>query len=223
MLRIGSLIQKWNKRSRKQKLLTLANQVHKLCYAIHTKRRFDFDGYITKENLSDDSTAHSATAYQGLSAFYLKVLLREALSAGCDFSQFIDIGSGKGKLCLYAAKYHPFPKIIGIDFSSPLIEIANKNLSKTRHKNIEFLCANAADWRIPDGNSVVFLFNPFDGTILKTFLNTNLDHFRRYDSVLVYTDAKHRPVVEECGFIKLIDSNVYDSYIFHFPHGSTLQ
>jgi len=124
----------------------------------------------------------------------------EALSAEGSFVNFIDIGCGKGKQCIYARKYYKFAKSYGIDFSSTLVEIANNNLTKVGYKNIEFICADAAEWKILDGDSVVFLFNPFNNVILEKFLLNNIDHFKSYNSVIAYANDIHIDLMQELGF-----------------------
>lgn len=185
---------------------------------LHTKyHSFDFDGYISKEQLLEEASNYSAanaTAYQGYSNFYLKILLKEALSTGGKFENFIDIGSGKGKVCIYAAKYFKFMKIVGIEFSLPLVEIANRNLANTNYKNIEFIKVDATEWRIPNGNTIVFLFNPFNELILQSFMSSNVEHFKKNDSIIIYANAIHGNIIEEFGFYKVIESGAYSSAIF---------
>src|SRR5688572_8870934 len=114
----------WKQRSNRQKLLSLLSRLYKLSCILESKyHSFDFDGYIPKENLEESLTnsVASATAYQGFSHFYLKVLVKEASSLGKEFDNFIDIGSGKGKVCIYAAKYFAFKNIVGIEISKALI------------------------------------------------------------------------------------------------------
>jgi SAM-dependent methyltransferase len=207
-------------RSNRQKILTIINQIYKIGYLLHAKyHSFDFDGYISKEKLLEEASSYSAvnaTVYQGCSNFYLKILLKEALSTGIKFENFIDIGSGKGKVCIYAAKYFKFMKIVGIEFSWPLVEIANRNLANTNYKNIEFINADATEWRIPNGNTMVFLFNPFNEITLKSFISSNIEHFKKNESLIIYANAIHGNIIEEFGFDKIIKSSAYSSAIFKF-------
>lgn len=217
---------KFKQRSNKQKILTIVNQIYKIGHLLETNySSFDFDGYITKEKLLDVSSTYSAdnaNAYQGYSNFYLKVLLKEALSTGVRFDTFIDIGSGKGKVCIYAAKYSKFMKIIGVEFSRQLVEIANRNLASTNYKNIEFINADATEWRIPDGNTIVFLFNPFNDIILQSFMSLNIEHFKKNDSIVIYANSIHANILHGFGFEKVVNSGAYSSAIFKLspPRGS---
>src|ERR1035438_2297402 len=42
---------------------------------------------------------------------------------------FIDVGSGKGAVLLYASEY-PFQRVVGVEFSRELHEIAQKNIAR---------------------------------------------------------------------------------------------
>jgi len=210
---LSKLIHTLRHRTTKQKILTAANLLHKPIYWLQT-RRFDFGGYIDASKLSTSSTASQATAYQAFSPYYLKVAIRDALATGRTFDNFIDIGSGKGRVCLFASRFHPFRRIIGIEFSQPLIETANANLAKWGARHVEFIHADATQWQIPDGNSIVFLFNPFDAQIMRRFLTANRLHFRKYDSLLVYANAVHRDAVQGCEFRCVRASNVSNCLIF---------
>ncbi len=71
---------------------------------------------------------------------------------------FLDIGTGPGALPLEIAKRFPDSKIIGIDLSEKMIEIANKNkASAGGPENVEF--------RVMDANALGFGDNSLDMVI----------------------------------------------------------
>jgi SAM-dependent methyltransferase len=84
---------------------------------------------------------------------------------------FLDLGSGKGRAVLFAARY-PFRRVIGVEISPDLHAIAEANVrqSKSRLKcrNIELVNEDVLDYRVPDDVTVVFLFNPFRGRTFDT-------------------------------------------------------
>jgi SAM-dependent methyltransferase len=83
---------------------------------------------------------------------------------------FVDVGSGKGRALIVAAMY-PFKKIIGVEYSPELAAICRKNLLKLRiREKCEVIMGDAADFRFPDENLLVFLYNPFDSVILNRVL-----------------------------------------------------
>jgi hypothetical protein len=84
---------------------------------------------------------------------------------------FIDYGSGKARVLLLASEY-PFKKIIGVELSKFLTGIADENLKICKNfnqkcTNIELCCANATQFRLPNGPLVIFFFTPFMGSIME--------------------------------------------------------
>lgn len=184
-------------------LLSLKYRYYWLENLIFERRHsFDFRGHTHRDDLDAESafSLANATHYSACTTVDFKILMDEALSTGGAARNFIDIGCGKGKQCFYAAKYYTFEKITGIDFSNNLIEICNKNLHNINYKNINFFRADATEWKIPDGESVVFLFNPFNDVIMNRFISLNIDHFKKYNSIIVYANDIHRDVIQRFGF-----------------------
>ena len=94
------------------------------------------------------------TAVRGTSAY-----------TGLQEFNFIDLGSGKGRVLLMASEY-PFKRIIGVEFMPELHRAAQKNISgfasdRQRCRQIEALCMDARDFQFPSDPLVVYLFNPF--------------------------------------------------------------
>ena len=111
---------------------------------------------------------------------------------------FVDIGSGKGKACFYAA--HHFRRVIGIEYSRALTAIANENLRKTGQRNIEFILADATYFDIPDEESLIFLFNSFDDVILEKFVTRNLSRIISTGSLIAYANDMQREVLVRLQF-----------------------
>lgn len=99
-------------------------------------------------------------------------LLEEALGQIPESNRkhFFDIGCGKGRAMCVAAHYG-FKTVSGIDFSKEFCEAALQNLQATKQKipsvNFEAAEADAAVAGIPNGADCIFLFNPFDETVMK--------------------------------------------------------
>lgn len=162
----------------------------------------DFSGFIPRDELSTSSTdslAHSNN-YRPYSNHLLKALIKQALSTGIQFQNFVDIGCGKGLPCLFARKYFRFAKIYGIDFSEPLIHAAKRNVARLHWEDISFVVADAAHWKAPEGNTLFFMFNPFDAVILERFLRLNIDHFTRHRSLIAYGYDECRETMLKLGF-----------------------
>lgn len=82
---------------------------------------------------------------------------------------FVDYGSGKGRIVIEAATYS-FAKVIGVEFSEMLHEMALENIRSVQTRRacpvIDLQLADATTWPIPNAANVFFFFNPFDGEIL---------------------------------------------------------
>ncbi|MGH3764801.1 MAG: methyltransferase domain-containing protein [Pseudonocardiaceae bacterium] len=95
---------------------------------------------------------------------------------------FVDLGSGMGRVVLQAASY-PFRKVIGVEISETLHDIARDNLDRNRRRlrcpDIELVHADVLDYELPDDVTVAFLYNPFQGEIFATVLERLLQSVER--------------------------------------------
>ena len=167
-------------------------------------KKLDFDGIISRDRLHGKSqfSVQNATIYGQITISALVEAIGEAERFFGKFDNFIDIGSGKGKACIYAARKFKFNKIIGIDFSKELTDIAKSNKQKlgARHQNIKFIHADATEWKIPEGKNLVFLYNPFNEKIMEKFISNNLEHFLNNDSAIAYVSDWKSDVLIRAGF-----------------------
>ena len=121
---------------------------------------------------------------------------------------FLDYGAGMGRVVCIAATY-AFRSVIGIEMSSELCEIARRNVELVRGKllcqDVRILNCDAAEYELPGDASIIYLFNPFGGSVLSQVLRNirqslarnprnlrlifhgtlSTDHFRR--------EAAHHP------------------------------
>lgn len=84
---------------------------------------------------------------------------------------FVDLGSGKGRALLLASLY-PFRKIIGVEFSRALHEIAENNVNifhptEQHCETIELICNDACKYEYPNGPFVLYLFDPFERPVFE--------------------------------------------------------
>ena len=89
--------------------------------------------------------------------------------------EFIDFGSGKGRVLLLAAE-HGFKKVIGVEFARELHRTATENAAiherqSGKPQNIETICMDATEFPIPEAPLVIFLYSPFKGKILERVLS----------------------------------------------------
>lgn len=88
---------------------------------------------------------------------------------------FVDVGSGKGPVLLYASRF-PFRRVIGVEHSRALHEIAQANIvgfprSRMRCGEVTSVWADALDYELPDGPLVLFLCNPFQAASMSRFFD----------------------------------------------------
>jgi SAM-dependent methyltransferase len=112
---------------------------------------------------------------------------------------FLDMGAGKGRCLLMAAEY-PFKKIIGVEYSEALAAIARVNISTyssqtVKCRDITCFCADASDFALPEQPLVIYLFNPFQGTVMDRVIKNierSLEHQPRDVWIVYLTPWEHR-------------------------------
>jgi SAM-dependent methyltransferase len=111
-------------------------------------------------------------------------LMLEALPIQ-DFSQytFIDLGSGKGRMLFRAAEY-PFKRIVGVELSPELNEMARANIAsytnpRQRCTDITSVNQDAGSFVVPDEPLVVYLFFPFRQSVMEQVLSNVAQSLQR--------------------------------------------
>jgi hypothetical protein len=100
---------------------------------------------------------------------------------------FIDFGSGLGRVVYQAALRYPFKRVIGVELSEQLNEVAQRNLERNRARlrcrSFELVAADVLEYEIPDDVTVAFFANPFRGatfaTVIERLLESLDSHPRR--------------------------------------------
>ena len=139
-----------------------------LAYEAYREWRLGIDtgGFIHWHELGADP---SAVDYDPIGYRTLDRALRQLdIRPGHDV--FLDYGCGKGRAVLTAA-IKPFRRVLGIEMSSQLCDRARENVrraaTRLRCADVEIINVDAAAQVVPDDVSVIFLFNPFTGHMLK--------------------------------------------------------
>jgi Histone methylation protein DOT1 len=92
---------------------------------------------------------------------------------------FIDFGSGLGRVVYQAALRYPIKRVIGVELSEELNEIARRNIERNharlRCPDVRLVTADALDYEIPDDVTVAFFFNPFIGATFAGVIDRLLD------------------------------------------------
>ena len=87
---------------------------------------------------------------------------------------FIDLGSGKGR-ALYLARRYPFARVMGVEFARELHEAARTNVG--HDPRVTLHCGDAGAFEFPPGPLVVYLYNPFDATIMQAVADRLMDSY----------------------------------------------
>lgn len=84
---------------------------------------------------------------------------------------FLDLGSGMGRIIIVAGMKYHFRRIIGVEISPELHQIAQTNVARNarrlRHSQIELINDDVLNYHVPDDVTVVYLYNPFRGPIFQ--------------------------------------------------------
>jgi len=144
---------------------------------------------------------------------------------------FIDIGSGKGAVLLYASDW-PFAKIIGVEFAPHLHEIARQNLASYRSTsrkcfNIEVVCDDAENYPVPLVPVVLYFSSPFGVKVMASVLTHIINSFQENprEGYLIYNHVGYYPDVDTLllrtqGLHLLADGKTYRLYRIG-PEGRT--
>jgi Histone methylation protein DOT1 len=126
---------------------------------------------------------------------------------------FVDMGAGKGLVLLLATEY-PFKKIVGVEYSEALTEIARDNIRAYCNQlgegpDIECFCADASRFALPPEPMVLYFYNPFQGKVMDQVIK-NLEHSLRGNPrdvwVLYLTPWEHRKFKRSAN-LQVVESN----------------
>jgi tRNA G46 methylase TrmB len=112
---------------------------------------------------------------------------------------FIEFGCGKGLVVHQAAK-RPFRRVIGVEISPVLAEIARTNLAARAHqhkcRSVEIVVADVAEYSVPDDLTIGYLFHPVRNETLDALLRNIVDSIdrspRRVRLIYVYPQQSSR-------------------------------
>jgi hypothetical protein len=121
----------------------------------------------------------------------------------------IDYGSGKGGALITLTKF-PFSKISGIELSTALVAIAEKNLMGLSCKNINLIVADAVDFTDLEEYNYFYFFNPFPPGVMKAVIKNIADSLAKKPrkAVIIYFNPEfHEAIVHDSPFVKIEEFN----------------
>ncbi|HEY4245793.1 MAG TPA: class I SAM-dependent methyltransferase [Lacunisphaera sp.] len=121
---------------------------------------------------------------------------------------FVDLGSGKGRALMLAAKYG-FRKVIGVEFSGALCTAARENLQKFLHKcpsrsHVEVIESDVTKYAFHDDETVFFMLDPFNAPVLTQVLqNIRVSVERSPRTIwLIYSVPREQHIIDQAGLFK---------------------
>ncbi len=81
---------------------------------------------------------------------------------------FIDLGCGKGRTLILAAK-EGFRRVIGVEFSPELAAVAREN-ARRADASVEIVEMDACLYIPPDDDLLIYMYNPFGGQVVDSVL-----------------------------------------------------
>lgn len=126
---------------------------------------------------------------------------------------FVDFGAGKGRVLLMASEY-PFKRILGVEYSEPLVAIGQKNIrayhSQTqRCRDVSYLCADVSEVILPAEPIVLYCYNAFQGKVMDRVIRNVKHSLRRHPRdlwIVYFTPWEHRKF-KRIPSVRIIESN----------------
>jgi SAM-dependent methyltransferase len=136
----------------------------------------------------------------------------ERLPIRPDEFTLVDIGSGKGRVVLIAAKL-PFRRIIGVEFASELHDIAVGNVRRVRPDDprLELVCQDVTDYEFPDEPLVLYFYGPFLAPSMRIVMDRVAQSLRarpRRAYLVLFTAPDLQREAEMVGFER-VDESVF--------------
>jgi SAM-dependent methyltransferase len=123
---------------------------------------------------------------------------------------FVDFGCGKGRVLLCAARY-PFARVVGVEISPRLSEVARRNVERARSRlacrEIEVVTCDALEFEIPDDMTHAYFFHPFTGDTSRQVLEAIIASIDRRPRrvTLIYALPPPNSAVLATGRFRLVE------------------
>ena len=122
---------------------------------------------------------------------------------------FIDFGSGRGRVLLFASEIK-FKQVIGVEFSEELHVSAVENIARATHvrkcPTIQPVHADATKYPLPAGPLVLYFFDPFRDEVMQQVLSNIKQAYLSSPRkiYLMYLAPVHEAMVMETGVFKRV-------------------
>jgi SAM-dependent methyltransferase len=172
-------------------------------------------------DISDENKLHSSPYRPTRIRYFHKLMALHLLPTD---STFVDVGCGKGRIVIAAAR-HGFRRIVGIEISPQLAEMARRNVDRFRRRTgnaaeIDIQCANVLEVELPYESQVLYLYRPFDRHVMTQFIDKLRESIRlaTRDVWLVVNEVSYRDVFERDKLFSHVTRFVYGAGEFDVYH-----
>ncbi len=156
-------------------------------------------------DLQFENAVHGVVYQPSKAAPVLKLLQRLDLPKN---GTFVDFGSGKGRMLMLAAKTG-FAKVVGVEFSTELCEVARRNITTFTRRTgitaqIDIVASDVAQYPINEDQNVFFMYNPFNDVVMKQVLSNLRNSVGRSPRQvwLIYNTPEHSDTILRAGLFR---------------------
>jgi SAM-dependent methyltransferase len=160
-----------------------------------------------------------STAYFGVAPSVFHALVqrwqRTKPTAPIEQFTFLDFGAGMGRAMLLASEYR-FRSVVGVELNPLLVDVARRNLAIWRSERrgaspMRLFQGDVLSARIPRGRCLVFLFNPFGGSVMRRLVKRLAARFQKRAGqldLLYVNNEQDSEIGLEPGFTRLYSGQV---------------
>ena len=124
----------------------------------------------------------------------------------------VDFGCGKGRIVVEAALLYRLKRVVGVELSPELVQIARGNLARNRlllrTRDVEIVESDVLAYPIPDDVTVAYFFHPFQGPIFSHVIDELIATVDRSPRRLriIYCNPVLEATILETGRIRRVGS-----------------
>jgi SAM-dependent methyltransferase len=157
-------------------------------------------GYAATAPKTSEAAGPETVAYSPSPWWILRWLLPKSEVSSTDV--FVEFGCGKGRVVLDAARRYRFRRVVGVELSSELSNVARdlvaSEQSRLRCQDVTIETVDATQFEVPDDMTHAYLYNPFYGATFECVIENiiaSLDRAPRRIRVIYLHPAHHDTLV----------------------------
>lgn len=169
----------------------------------------DTGGIVPVREMGLDARRDAAEQYEATRPSLFREMIG-SLALDCSKFCFVDLGCGKGRALLLAAEAG-FKEIIGVELSPVLSGIAQQNVDRCHgvgkgKPQYRVVCVDAAEYQLPAGPCVLYLYNPFKGEVLQRVVRTLGTTYEKqgHEIIVLYYNPIWERVLEEANCLQRV-------------------